>query len=297
MALLDVLRARLALLIMTVRFRGRMLKIAWGARPVMGAQDGEGEAAADGAAATGAADADASGDSAETDSSDKGHEDSRWDDAPDEDAEIAEWKDYARKWERRAKQERPDRKTASELRRARKELTATQQKLQEREAADKTEQEKAIEEALSRGRTEAESKFETERKQDRLELAVTKIASKGVKVGDGDDAKTVKFADADDALLHLERQITRGDLDAEDIFDSNGRVIEAALTEALTDLLASKPHLASEPGPRKVTGSADAGKGEPASTESSVEDHFNKIRRNKPGAQSAPSILVGRRAG
>jgi hypothetical protein len=179
-----------------------------------------------------------------------------------------DWKMQARRHERESKK-------------ARKERDDLAVKLKAREDADKSEQEKAIEEAEKRARTAATSEFEAERRKDRLQVETTKLAATGLKVGSGDDAKTVRFADPDDALLHLDRAIRDGDLDPEDIFDSNNRVRADALQEALTDLLARKPHLAADTQPRRVAGTADAGKGQAPKPDSTVEDHFKAIRRHK----------------
>jgi hypothetical protein len=252
---------------MVIKFRTRMVRYALTAFPIAGG------AGTDGADDAGDKDKD-------DDAADKADAD---DDAGDDDADAdddggkapaaaePDWKRMARKHEREAKK-------------ARKEVETLNSRLQARDDADKSEQEKAIEEAEQRARTEAEGKFDKERRQDRLELATTKIAAKGLKLGTGDDAKTVRFADPDDALLHLERDIRNGDLDPEDIFDSNGRVRNDQLEDALTDLLSRKPHLAADTGRKVVAGTADAGKGTAAKTDSTVEDHLNKIRRHRRAA-------------
>lgn len=266
----TTLRAKLAILLMLIRFRVRMVRHVLTMFPIAGGAPENDDGAADkggdddsaGKAATGDDDADSDDDDGDSDDDSAGK-------APA--AAEPDWKRMARKHEREAKK-------------ARKDVEQLNARLQAREDADKSEQEKAIEEAEQRARTELEGKFDKERRQDRLELATTKIASKGLKIGTGDDAKTVKFADPDDALLHLERDIRNGDLDPEDIFDSNGRVRNDQLEEALTDLLSRKPHLAADTGRKVVAGTADAGKGSPAKTDSTVEDHLNKIRRHKRAA-------------
>ena len=60
--------------------------------------------------------------------------------------------------------------------------------------------------------------------------------------------------------------IRRGDLDEDDLFDDKGKVRPEALTEALSELIEARPHLAANGagngGKRsKVAGSADGGKG------------------------------------
>lgn len=265
--LLATLRTTLAMRVTIIRFRARMLRYALGAFPIAG---GAPDDPADGDDDKDKDTEPADGDTDDDDAADDGDGDGDKDEPAAAAASEPDWKRMARKHEREAKK-------------ARKEREDFAKKLKEREDADKSEQDKAVEEAEKRGRESVQGDFEKERRQDRLELATTKIASKGLKIGSGDKEKIVRFADTDDALLHLERDIRNGDLDPEDIFDSNGRVRVEQLEEALTDLLARKPHLAADR-PGKVAGTADAGKGAPAKTETTVEDHFNKIRRNQEKA-------------
>lgn len=171
---------------------------------------------------------------------------------PDLSKEVDKWKALSRKNE--------------------KELEKARKALKEREDADKSEQEKAIEKAREEARSEALSEAEKDRRADRLDAAVTRLAAKGVKVGDGDDAKTMKFADPEDALAFLQR----GDTDG--LFDDDGKVDSDALTEALVDLAKRKPHLTAEgkPGP---SGDADTRRGETANTDleaMSPEDHAKR---------------------
>jgi hypothetical protein len=185
---------------------------------------------------------------------------------PDDD-----WKEKARKHEREAK-------------RLRKEREELDRKLKERDDADKSDQEKALEAARKEAREEAETEGRKERRHDRLEAKCATLAAKGFKVGDGDDAKTVRFADPDDALVYIERLIRNGDLDDDEIFDSEGRVQADALTTALTDLLKSKPHLQADGKAERPTGRSDAGRGsgdEKDLEEMSIEEHEKAIRRHK----------------
>lgn len=183
---------------------------------------------------------------------------------PGEDAGIEEWKTYARKWER-AKRVEPNvqrrRAKAAENRAAEAEA-----KLKERETADQSEQEKAIAKARDEAKAEAQSEGEQERRKDRLDVAVTRLAAK-------------TFADTEDALLHVERAITAGDIAADDIFNDEGKVQTDALTTALNDLLERKPHLKTTAG--KAAGDADAGKGEGAKDPENlgVEGHLKTIQR------------------
>ena len=97
----------------------------------------------------------------------------------------------------------------------------------------------------------------------------------------------LKFADPEDAVVHVERAISRGDVDEDEIFDENHRVNTEALTEALVDILEAKPHLAAEAGKKETTaeGGADQGKGSggggDGDGDGNIEDHLKKIRRNK----------------
>jgi hypothetical protein len=189
-----------------------------------------------------------------------------------------EWKGHARRHEREAKKAR---KRAKELE---EELKAAKDK-------DKSEQEKAIEKAKDEGRSEASTKAEKERRNDRLEVAVTRLANKPIKVGEGDDAKTLKFADSDDALVYIERAISRGDIDGEDIFDSDGKVLPDAVGRELARLLEDKPHLARDgdetDAAKKKTakGGVDQKKGGADGNKDlddmSTEEHLKRIQKGK----------------
>lgn len=184
---------------------------------------------------------------------------------PTDEGREPDWKAESRKHERRMKQER----------KAREEV---ERKLKEREDADKSEQEKAIETARAEAKAEALSEAETQRRADRLEVAVTRLAAKGVKVGDN----TVKFTDPEDALVFLERRISRGLLEADDIFDTDGKVQTDAVTAALGEILEEKPGLAADHVDRP-SGSSDAGKGDGGGSldDLDVEGHLAAIKRHK----------------
>jgi hypothetical protein len=127
-----------------------------------------------------------------------------------------------------------------------------------------------------------------ERRSDRLEVSVTRIAAKGVVVGTGDDAKTLKYEDPEDALVFIERAIARGDLDADDIFDDHGKVQTDAVTEALADLLKKKPRLAAGAGGPTVrsSGSSDAGRGgggPPDEDDLTPAQRLERRRKHKQG--------------
>lgn len=166
-----------------------------------------------------------------------------------------------------------------------KEMEELRKKLSEREDADKSEQEKAVEKAREEAKAEALTSIQKERRTDRLEAAVTRMAAKGVTIGEGDDAKTFKFADPEDALVFIERMISRGDLDEDEIFDDEHKVKPDALTAALVELAKDKPRLAADADNNGgVSGDAGAGKGSGGTSEEdmSPEDHLKAIQaRNK----------------
>lgn len=196
-------------------------------------------------------------------------DDPRASDEDDEDDDKVkpedDYKEKARKHENWAKRER----------RKREDL---ERKLKEREDADKSEQEKAIEAAREEGRREASTEAEKARRSDRLEVAVTRLASKGVTVGDGDDKKTLRFADPEDALLH----VARGDI--EDLFDDDGKVKNEALEETLVELLRRKSHLAANGGERKP-GDADTRKGDPANKDLEAMSPADHEKRKYPNTK------------
>jgi hypothetical protein len=184
--------------------------------------------------------------------------------------EDDDWKTKSRKNETRAK-------------RAERELKEEREKREAREETEKSEHEKALEKAKKEGRAEVEIKAAQERKADRLEVSVTRLAGRKLTVGDGDDAEEVRFADPEDALMHVERAISRDEIDAEDIFDKDGRVDSDALQKELVELLERKPHLRESTGsgktPEPKKGDPDTRKGDPAdgSLEGmSAEDHAKR---------------------
>lgn len=190
------------------------------------------------------------------------------DDDPDRIAAEDDWKTKSRKNERRAKRER-------ELR------EAAEKRERELKQQHETKQEKAVREAREAAAKEARDEVETERRTERLEAATTRLATRGVQVGEGKKARTATFADPDDALLRVEKQLRSGDLAAADIYDEEGKVNTDALAEALAEIATAHPHLVangSGGGPRP-TGGSDAGKGEPTSDDlesMSVDDHAKR---------------------
>lgn len=126
--------------------------------------------------------------------------------------------------------------TVREERRQRREIQAQLDKLQrEREAADKSPDEQAIDKARAEARAEA-----TEKANARILRSEVRAAAAG------------KFRDPSDALAFLdltEFEVSEdGDVDADE------------LSEALDDLLQRKPHLAAQSG----TTSFDSARGKPA---------------------------------
>lgn len=220
-------------LIDRVRFTLRMLLLALRARPIAGG-DGEGDSGGD----EGEGGKSGSGGSGDDDKPNGG---SGSDDDPD-------WKQEARKHEKAAKE------MSSRLGRASKERDELLKKVEKLEDADKSDQQKALDKARKEARDEALGEAEKERRADRLEVAVTRIAAKGITIGSGDDAKTVRFEDPEDALIYVERDGT------DDLFDDDGKVKTKAVEEALADLLKRKPRLAAD-GENRPAGDADTRKG------------------------------------
>lgn len=216
--------------------------------PLAGADEGDGDDGDEG---------DGEGDGDEGDGDESGD---------DEGEGKVDWKDQSRKHERRSKAEK-------------KRADALQKKLDDIAAANQTDQEKAIAEAKAEAKSEAEAAIDKERRADRLEAAVIKQAAKAIKVGDAEH----RFADIDDAQVHIERAIARGDVDADDIFDDKGKVQTDALVSALAEILEKKPHLRADGKPSRGSGSSDAGSGGGAGDldEDSVEAHLKKIQRHK----------------
>jgi len=199
-------------------------------------------------------------------------------DGEDEGGGTIDWKKMARKHE-------SGRKAAErKLKREQRERKKLEEDAKKRADAEKTEHEKAVEKAREEGEQAALTKAQKERRKDRLEAAVARLASRGVKVGEGDDAKTVRFADPEDAQVFLDRKLSLGDVDEEDIFDDDGKVQTEALGQALAEILEDRPRLAEDARPSKPSGSADGGKGKGADKgleDMSVEEHFQRIRRDK----------------
>lgn len=255
----------MATLLLRLRARLRMLRTAWSLPVIAGADDGAGEPTAEAKeiAEEGKKSAEKAIERENGDPGKKKEPEEKPDDekvTPDDD-----WKTKSRKNETRAKRAERD---AEELR----------DKLKKREDADKSEEQKKIDAAREEGESKAKTEAEKERRSDRLEVAVTRAASKGVEVKVGDEEKTLRFDDPEDALVFIERQLSRGDLDEGDIFGEDGKVNTEAVTEALADLLKEKPKLAADAEGRK-SGDPDTRKGGPADKDlesMSPEDHAKR---------------------
>jgi hypothetical protein len=157
-----------------------------------------------------------------------------------------------------------------------KELEELRKQLKAKEDEDKSEHERALEKAREEAKTEALTEVEKERRAERLETAVTRLAAKGITVGEGDKAKAVKFADPEDALLRIDRGISRGDIDADEIYDDEGKVNAEALESALAEIAGNNPHLVGEG--TRPKGDPGSRKGDPVKglEDMSVEDHAKR---------------------
>lgn len=264
------------------RLRWRLRALLLGARmkPVRGAAEDDGDGDGDDGGDAGDAgsgdpgDAAARGDAGAT--GDAGSDDGDGD-KPDPPATrtAEEIRKQLRETERRSRRESA---------RKDKELAELRQRLKEREDADKSEQEKAVEAARTEGRREVEEKVAAERRRDRLEVAATRLATKGIQVGEGDERRRVRFADPEDALVHLERAVRNDAID--DPFDENGNVRVGALETALAELLEQKPHLR-EAERRAAPPAGDAGRGsddaQKTLEEMSPDDHLRMIQEERRG--------------
>lgn len=262
------MKYRLALLIAAIRSSYADFRLALTLRPIAGGSpegDGEGEGGdgGDGDAGKGG-----SGDGGEGEGDGEGSGEGKGE--PD-------WKTESRKHERRAKS-------------SAKRIKELEDELASKSEADKSEEEKRIEAAKKEAREEALSEAQKDRRADRLEVAVTRIAAKGVEIGEGEDKKTVRFADPEDALVFVERRLARGDISDDDIFDSEHRVQTEALEDELRDLLKSKPRLAADSNggdAGKGAGSADGGKGAGSGKgleDLTPEDFDKRMRKGAAGA-------------
>lgn len=147
------------------------------------------------------------------------------------------------------------------------EIASLKGELKKHRDADKSEHEKAVEKAREEARAEALSEAEKERRSDRLDVAVTRAASKS-------------FADPEDALIHIQRRIRSGEIDESEVFDADGKVQTESLKSALEQLLEDKPHLSADDG--RPAGSADGGRGSGGGDsleEMSMDEHLKRVQR------------------
>lgn len=225
-------------------------------------------------------------DDAADDKADDKADDDASDDAEDKDEDTAAGGDGAasagKEQNDPAYLKRQARKHEREKKGALKREAELKARLDKIEAENLSEQEKAIKAAREEARSEALTEAEQTRRADKLELAVTRLAvAKGIRIGEGDKAKTVKFADPDDVQMWLDRQIEKGEIDADDIY-KDGKVDADVLTEALAGLATSKPGWLLGAGPNGngvPAGDADAGKGT-APKASSVEAELASIQKH-----------------
>lgn len=208
------------------------------------------------------------GDPDPEDDKDKGDPDPEDDD--DKVSRDDDWKAKARKHERALKNER---KRREEL----------EGKLKAREDADKSDHEKAVEAARQEGEKKAREAAEADRRKDRLETAVIRAASKGVKLklsdGDKEVEKTLRAEDPEDVQVFIERRLESGAIDEDELFSEDGKVNAEAVEEAVAELLREKPRLAADAEGRRRSGDPDSRKGEPASEDlegMSPEDHAKR---------------------
>jgi hypothetical protein len=186
-----------------------------------------------------------------------------------------DWQVKSRKNEARAK------KAESKAAQVAKERDDLAKKLAKIEASNLTDQEKAIKAARAEAEATVTSKYEAERRSDRIEGAVTKLALTGFKVKDGDKEITLKFADPDDAQLRLDRALRNEEITYDEIY-ADGKVQTDALTAFLTELLEEHPRLRAEPGATQKVVDMDAGKGSGSGRKSledmSPDDHLKEIQ-------------------
>lgn len=224
------------------------------------------------------ADADADKDTdADTDDADSTDEDTdKGDDDQDDDKgtkDEPDWKKLARRHEREAKA-------------ARKREADLQTKLKQRDDADKSEQQKAIDKAREDATAEVTTKYEAQQRTDRIENAVTKLSLRGFKAKSDGKEITLKFADPDDAQLRVDRALRNGDLTYEDIY-SDGKVQTSVVIDFLTELLEEHPRLRAQDNASTAKGAVDfdAGKGNGGGGKSledmSPDDHLKAIRGSR----------------
>ncbi len=201
------------------------------------------------------------------------------DDEDDEDkiTKDDDWQTKARKSERQRKRADED---AKRIAKERDDLKATLAKIEQSNLSD---QEKAIAKAREEAASEVTSKFEAERRTDRIEHAVTRLSLQGFKVGEGDKATTLRFADPDDAQLRIERALRNGDLTHDEIY-GDGKVKPDALKAFLTELLEEHPRLRAEDGNRhkQEIVDLDGGKGKGGGAKSledmTPDEHYKAIQ-------------------
>lgn len=261
--------------------RLRMIWFGLTLKPIAGADDGDEEESSDDSGDSGGESGESSGEGSDDSGGKDGDEGEPADggDAPTEDERKvrAEASKLTRRYERQAKNERQKREKL-------------EKQLKEREDADKSEQEKAIEKARSEGEESARKQHEAERRQDRLESACVREAARGVTIKVDDEDKRIRFADPEDAQLHLQRAIGRGDVDEAELFGEDGRVNSDVLKSTLGEILEEKAYLRAagdgeKPKKEKPKGGADGGAGKEGGEkdleEMSVDEHLKRIQAER----------------
>lgn len=224
-------------------------------------------------------------DDSRDDSRDDDDDDDDRDDVDDDDEDSrrpVDWKKHSRRHERNEKR----------LRRENDELKSAAAKAAKK---GQTEQQRAIDDARRKGEEEAGRRFSAQLRETRLENSVSQLATRGVEIeiSDKDGKKSkekVSFVDPDDAMLQLQRMVAKGDLDEDDLFDKDGKVVKSAVQEALAEILEEKKHLRAgsdkddgDTSRKKKRGESDAGKGRGGAKpleEMSPDEHFKAIKKH-----------------
>jgi hypothetical protein len=233
--------------------------------PIIAGADGDGEGG-DGEGSGEGSGGDGDGESGDGDGSGEG------DGEPGKEGDGKDWREELRRYERNAKK-RGEKKD--------KEIEGLRDKLQKKEDAEKSEHEKALESARKEARNEALTESEKERRADRLESTVVRLAGKKLEIGEGDKAKKVRFEDPEDAEVFLRRKVQNGDVDEDELFDENGKVNARLVEETLREILTEKPRLAEhvEPtGPTTPEGGGDGGRGREAAAEGDMNAALRRGR-------------------
>ena len=165
-----------------------------------------------------------------------------------------------RDWKREARRKERELKSAQRAR------AEAEEKLARATEANRSERERELDRAKKDVEAAVRAELEADRRGERLENKALALAARGVKVTvkeDGRDVERVlKFEDPDDAVTFLERAIKNRDTSMDELFDADGKIDGAALSEVLADILSTKPKLAAgDNGGGGGRGSNDASRG------------------------------------